>query len=93
MAVCCTKRQCEPDVVNKLLHIALIFAVASPLFVCFVHVAAKATILVTEAHDNCNHLQVLLRAAACSSCKAFIAAAVAADVDVDADATGLCSRR
>jgi hypothetical protein len=72
----------------------LIFAVASPLFVCFVHVAANATIIVTEAHENSNHLQVLQRAAACSySCKAFIAAAVAADVDVDADAAGLCSRR
>ena len=38
---------------------------ASPHFICFVHVAANVTILVTEAHESCNHL---LRAAA-YSCK------------------------
>jgi hypothetical protein len=85
MSFCCTKRQCEPDVVNKLSSVSLIFAIASPRCICFVHVAANVTILVTQAHENCNHL---LRAAACS-CKAFIAAAVAADADADDDAAGL----
>jgi hypothetical protein len=39
------------------------FAIASPCFICFVHVPANVTILITQAHENRNDL---LRAAACT---------------------------
>ena len=64
MAVCCTKRQCEPDVVNTYTpsrcDIALICAIASPRLICVVLVAENVAILVTETHENCNHFVTIV---------------------------------